>query len=36
MAAIAVVTGASGGLGQALARELRQEGWTVALVGRDR
>jgi len=34
MAAIALVTGASGGLGQALARELRQEGWTVALVGR--
>ena len=35
MAAIALLTGASGGLGQALARELRQEGWTVALVGRD-
>ena len=36
MAAIAVVTGASGGLGQAMVRELRQDGWTVALVGRDR
>ncbi|TVR64261.1 MAG: SDR family oxidoreductase [Candidatus Competibacteraceae bacterium] len=35
MAAIALLTGASGGLGQALTRELRQEGWTVALVGRD-
>jgi len=35
MAAIALLTGASGGLGQALARELRQEGWTVALAGRD-
>mgnify|MGYP001160600576 FL=1 len=35
MTAIALLTGASGGLGQALARELRQEGWTVALVGRD-
>jgi len=36
MAAIAVVTGASGGLGQTMVRELRQDGWTVALVGRDR
>lgn len=35
MAAIALVTGASGGLGQAVARELREQGWTVALVGRD-
>ncbi len=35
MTAIALLTGASGGLGQALARELRQEGWKVALVGRD-
>ncbi len=35
MAAIALLTGASGGLGQALAAELRREGWTVALVGRD-
>ncbi len=34
MAAIALVTGASGGLGQALVRELRREGWTVALAGR--
>ncbi len=34
MTAIALVTGASGGLGQALTRELRREGWTVALVGR--
>lgn len=29
------MTGASGGLGQAVARELREQGWTVALVGRD-
>ena len=36
MTAIAMVTGASGGLGQALARELRQAGWQLALVGRDR
>lgn len=35
MTAIALVTGASGGLGQAVARELREQGWTVALVGRD-
>jgi len=35
MAAIALVTGASGGLGQAVARELREQGWIVALVGRD-
>ena len=34
MSAIALVTGASGGLGQAVASELRREGWTVALVGR--
>lgn len=34
MAATALLTGASGGVGQALAEELRQEGWTVALVGR--
>ena len=34
MAAIALLTGASGGLGRALATELQQEGWTVALVGR--
>ena len=34
MAAIALLTGASGGLGQTLAAELQQEGWTVALVGR--
>ncbi len=33
--AIALLTGASGGVGQVLARELRQEGWTVALVGRN-
>lgn len=33
--AIALLTGASGGVGQVLARELRQEGWTVVLVGRD-
>ena len=35
MAAIALLTGASGGLGQAVAGELQQEGWTVALVGRE-
>jgi NAD(P)-dependent dehydrogenase (short-subunit alcohol dehydrogenase family) len=35
MTATALVTGASGGLGQALVRELYQKGWTVALVGRD-
>jgi NAD(P)-dependent dehydrogenase (short-subunit alcohol dehydrogenase family) len=35
MAAIALITGASGGLGQALAKELRANGWTLALVGRD-
>jgi NADP-dependent 3-hydroxy acid dehydrogenase YdfG len=35
MAAIALLTGASGGVGQALAAELRREGWTVALVGRN-
>jgi NAD(P)-dependent dehydrogenase (short-subunit alcohol dehydrogenase family) len=34
MAAIALLTGASGGVGLALAGELRREGWTVALVGR--
>ncbi len=34
MAAIALLTGASGGLGQAVAAELQQEGWTVARVGR--
>jgi NAD(P)-dependent dehydrogenase (short-subunit alcohol dehydrogenase family) len=34
MAGIALLTGASGGLGQALAAELQREGWTVALVGR--
>lgn len=34
MATIALLTGASGGLGQALAAELQREGWTVALVGR--
>lgn len=32
---IALITGASGGLGQALAREMSDEGWTLALVGRD-
>lgn len=36
MTAIALITGASGGLGQAMVRELRQAGWTVAPVGRDR
>ena len=36
MTAIALITGASGGLGQAMVRELRQTGWTVAPVGRDR
>lgn len=36
MTVTALVTGASGGLGQALARELRQDGWTMALVGHDR
>ena len=34
MTAIALITGASGGLGQALTAELQQEGWTTALVGR--
>ncbi len=34
MSAIVLVTGASGGLGQAVAGELRREGWQVALVGR--
>ncbi len=35
MTTIALLTGASGGLGHALAAELRREGWTVILVGRD-
>lgn len=35
MTAIALITGASGGLGQVLAEELRREGWKVALVGRN-
>ena len=35
MAAITLLTGAGGGLGQALAAELRRDGWTVALVGRN-
>lgn len=34
MTAIALITGASGGLGQALAAELQQQGWITALVGR--
>jgi len=34
MTAIALLTGASGGLGQAAAAALQQEGWAVALVGR--
>lgn len=36
MTAIALVTGAGGGLGRALVEELRREGWTVAPVGRNR
>lgn len=35
MTAIALLTGASGGLGKALAAELRRDGWTVVSVGRD-
>lgn len=35
MAKLALITGASGGLGQALAGELAAQGWTLALVGRD-
>ncbi len=35
MTTIALITGASGGLAQALARELRDSGWKLALVGRD-
>ena len=34
MTTIALITSASGGLGQALARELRDSGWKLALVGR--
>ncbi len=36
MTAIALVTGAGGGVGRALVEELRREGWTVAPVGRNR
>ena len=36
MTAVALVTGASGGLGRALVGELRQEGWIVAPAGRSR
>src|SRR5687768_2289610 len=32
---VAVVTGASSGIGRAAATELCRRGWTVALVGRD-
>lgn len=35
MTKIALITGASGGLGQALAHELLTEGWRLAVVGRD-
>lgn len=35
MTAIALITGASGGLGRVLAEELQREGWKVALVGRN-
>ncbi|TCO80677.1 NAD(P)-dependent dehydrogenase (short-subunit alcohol dehydrogenase family) [Plasticicumulans lactativorans] len=35
MTAIALITGASGGLGRAVAQRLRSEGWRLALVGRD-
>jgi NAD(P)-dependent dehydrogenase (short-subunit alcohol dehydrogenase family) len=36
MTGIALITGASGGLGQALVRELPEDEWRLALVGRDR
>lgn len=36
MTAIALVTGAGGGVGRALVEELRREGWMVAPVGRNR
>ncbi len=35
MAKVALITGASGGLGQAVAQALRDGGWKLALAGRD-
>jgi len=35
MTAIALITGASGGIAQALARQLQSQGFQIALVGRD-
>jgi len=35
MTKVALITGASGGLGQALAKKLRSDGWELILVGRD-
>ena len=34
MTKVAIITGASGGLGQSLCRELESDGWQLALVGR--
>jgi NAD(P)-dependent dehydrogenase (short-subunit alcohol dehydrogenase family) len=35
MAKVVLITGASGGLGQAVAKTLQSEGWELALAGRD-